>query len=112
MLAALADLSVIELLLIAGMAIVASIIGGVAGYGTGALMPLVLVPIVGRRAGGADHRDLGAVHQLEPLVRVPRRDRLAARGHHHRHRAADHDARRVGLHHADRPRRDDRDRHA
>jgi uncharacterized membrane protein YfcA len=46
-LAALADLSLIELLLIAGMAIFASIIGGVAGYGTGALMPLVLVPIVG-----------------------------------------------------------------
>jgi uncharacterized membrane protein YfcA len=29
------------------MAAIASIIGGVAGYGTGALMPLVLVPIVG-----------------------------------------------------------------
>ena len=29
------------------MALVASIIGGVSGYGTGALMPLVLVPIVG-----------------------------------------------------------------
>lgn len=47
MLAALADLSVFELLLIAAMGIVASLIGGVAGYGTGALMPLVLVPIVG-----------------------------------------------------------------
>ena len=47
MLAALADLSVAELLLIAAMAAVASIIGGVAGYGTGALMPLVLVPLVG-----------------------------------------------------------------
>ncbi|HWP14010.1 MAG TPA: TSUP family transporter, partial [Xanthobacteraceae bacterium] len=47
MLAALADLSASELLLIAGMAAVASIIGGVAGYGTGALMPLVLVPMVG-----------------------------------------------------------------
>jgi uncharacterized membrane protein YfcA len=46
-LAALADLSVAELLLIAAMGIVASLIGGVAGYGTGALMPLVLVPIVG-----------------------------------------------------------------
>jgi uncharacterized membrane protein YfcA len=46
-LAALSDLSVTELLLIAGMAAVTSIIGGVAGYGTGALMPLVLVPIVG-----------------------------------------------------------------
>src|SRR5438270_8017813 len=47
MLAALADLTLTELLLIAGMAIIASVIGGVAGYGTGALMPLVLVPIVG-----------------------------------------------------------------
>jgi uncharacterized membrane protein YfcA len=46
-LAALADLSAWELSLIAAMAIFASIIGGVAGYGTGALMPLVLVPIVG-----------------------------------------------------------------
>jgi uncharacterized membrane protein YfcA len=46
-LAALADLSLAELLLIAGMGIFASLIGGVAGYGTGALMPLVLVPIVG-----------------------------------------------------------------
>jgi uncharacterized membrane protein YfcA len=46
-LAALSSLSFIELGLIAAMAAVASIIGGVAGYGTGALMPLVLVPIVG-----------------------------------------------------------------
>lgn len=29
------------------MALFASIIGGLAGYGTGALMPLVLVPLVG-----------------------------------------------------------------
>jgi uncharacterized membrane protein YfcA len=47
LLAALSSLSVTELALIAGMAIFASVIGGVAGYGTGALMPLVLVPIVG-----------------------------------------------------------------
>src|ERR1043165_8843375 len=47
MLAALADLSAYELSLIAAMAVFASVIGGVAGYGTGALMPLVLVPIVG-----------------------------------------------------------------
>jgi len=46
-LAALAELSATELSLIAAMAALASIIGGVAGYGTGALMPLVLVPIVG-----------------------------------------------------------------
>ena len=47
MLAALSSLSAYELLLIAATAIFASVIGGVAGYGTGALMPLVLVPIVG-----------------------------------------------------------------
>ena len=42
-----ADISLPELVLIAGMALVASVVGGVAGYGTGALMPLVLVPLVG-----------------------------------------------------------------
>ncbi len=40
-------ISLTELSVIAAMALVASVIGGVAGYGTGALMPLVLVPIVG-----------------------------------------------------------------
>ena len=44
---AFADISLAQLALIAGMALIASVIGGVAGYGTGALMPLVLVPIVG-----------------------------------------------------------------
>ncbi len=43
----LADVSWPELMLIAGMALVASVVGGIAGYGSGALMPLVLVPIVG-----------------------------------------------------------------
>ena len=47
MLAAFADISVAQLALVAGVALFASIIGGVAGYGTGALMPLVLVPLVG-----------------------------------------------------------------
>lgn len=47
MLQALSSLSATELLLIAATAIFASVIGGVAGYGTGALMPLVLVPIIG-----------------------------------------------------------------
>ena len=47
MLAALATLSATELSIIAAVAVFASVIGGVAGYGTGALMPLVLVPIVG-----------------------------------------------------------------
>ena len=34
-------------LLIAAVAVFASMVGGVAGYGTGALMPLVLVPVLG-----------------------------------------------------------------
>ena len=42
-----ADISLLQLALIAVIAVLASVIGGVAGYGTGALMPLVLVPIVG-----------------------------------------------------------------
>jgi uncharacterized membrane protein YfcA len=45
--AALADFSVLQLALIVAAALVASLIGGVSGYGSGALMPLVLVPIVG-----------------------------------------------------------------
>jgi uncharacterized membrane protein YfcA len=44
---AVSDISLPQLALIAVMALVASVIGGVAGYGTGALLPLVLVPIVG-----------------------------------------------------------------
>ncbi len=42
-----ADISLAQLALIAAVALVASLVGGVAGYGTGALMPLVLVPIMG-----------------------------------------------------------------
>jgi len=45
--AAFAALSPLDLAAVAAMALVASIVGGVAGYGTGALMPFVLVPIVG-----------------------------------------------------------------
>jgi uncharacterized membrane protein YfcA len=41
------DLSSLQLALIVGLAAFSGIAGGVAGYGTGALMPLVLVPIVG-----------------------------------------------------------------
>ncbi|CEJ10698.1 Sulfite exporter TauE/SafE [bacterium YEK0313] len=43
----LADISLAEAALVAGTAFGASIIGGMAGYGTGLLMPLVLVPIIG-----------------------------------------------------------------
>jgi|SRR5215831_14819611 len=42
-----ADISLWQLLLVAGVALLASLIGGVSGYGTGALMPLVLVPLIG-----------------------------------------------------------------
>jgi uncharacterized membrane protein YfcA len=42
-----AGLSLAQLALIAGAGLITSIVGGVTGYGTGALMPLVLVPIVG-----------------------------------------------------------------
>jgi uncharacterized membrane protein YfcA len=44
---ALAGISPIELGLMATVALFASVVGGVSGYGTGALMPLVLVPILG-----------------------------------------------------------------
>jgi uncharacterized membrane protein YfcA len=46
-LAGFADISLIQLLLVAAMALFASLIGGLAGYGSGALMPLVLVPMIG-----------------------------------------------------------------
>ncbi|WP_338831058.1 sulfite exporter TauE/SafE family protein [Bradyrhizobium sp. 27S5] len=41
------DISLLQICLVAGVALFASVIGGLAGYGTGALMPLVLVPMVG-----------------------------------------------------------------
>jgi uncharacterized membrane protein YfcA len=47
LLTAVADISLWQLALVAGVALFASIVGGVSGYGTGALMPLVLVPLVG-----------------------------------------------------------------
>jgi uncharacterized membrane protein YfcA len=46
-LAGFADVSLSQLLLVGAVALLASVIGGLAGYGTGALMPLVLVPMIG-----------------------------------------------------------------
>jgi uncharacterized membrane protein YfcA len=46
-LAGFADISLGQIALVASMALLASVIGGLADYGTGALMPLVLVPLVG-----------------------------------------------------------------
>jgi uncharacterized membrane protein YfcA len=42
-----ADISLVQLVLVACVALFASVVGGLAGYGTGALMPLVLVPLIG-----------------------------------------------------------------
>ncbi len=42
-----ADTSASQLLLVTCVALFASVVGGLAGYGTGALMPLVLVPLIG-----------------------------------------------------------------
>jgi uncharacterized membrane protein YfcA len=42
-----ADISILQLLLVAVVAMFAAVVGGLAGYGTGALMPLVLVPLIG-----------------------------------------------------------------
>ena len=46
-LAGFADISIWQLALVAGVALLASILGGISGYGTGALMPLILVSLVG-----------------------------------------------------------------
>src|SRR5690606_9154468 len=45
-----ADISLAQIGMVAAMALLASLVGGVAGYGTGVLMPLVLVPIAGAEA--------------------------------------------------------------
>ena len=42
-----AEISLLQLLLVATVALFAAVVGGLAGYGTGALMPLVLVPLIG-----------------------------------------------------------------
>jgi uncharacterized membrane protein YfcA len=42
-----AEISLLQLMLVTAVALLAAIIGGLAGYGTGALMPLVLVPLIG-----------------------------------------------------------------
>jgi uncharacterized membrane protein YfcA len=47
LISAFADISLVQFLLVAAMAMFAALVGGLAGYGTGALMPLVLVPMLG-----------------------------------------------------------------
>jgi uncharacterized protein len=43
------EMSLLQLGLIVGLAVFSGVAGGMAGYGTGALMPLVLVPLVGAK---------------------------------------------------------------
>ncbi|MBX6426171.1 MAG: sulfite exporter TauE/SafE family protein [Variibacter sp.] len=50
LLAGFGDISIVQIGTVAAMALLASLVGGVAGYGTGVLMPLVLVPIAGAEA--------------------------------------------------------------
>lgn len=47
LLAVFSDISIWQLVLVGLVALVANFIGGIAGYGTGALLPLVLVPMIG-----------------------------------------------------------------
>jgi uncharacterized membrane protein YfcA len=42
-----ADISLAQLIVVAVVALIAAVVGGVSGYGNGALMPLVLVPMIG-----------------------------------------------------------------
>ena len=44
---AITDVTIAQALLVAGTAFTAAIVGGLAGYGTGLLLPLVLVPVIG-----------------------------------------------------------------
>lgn len=44
---ALSDITLLQAAAIAGVSVAASIVGGMAGYGTGLLLPLVLVPVIG-----------------------------------------------------------------
>ena len=100
-----ADISLGQLALIAVMALIASVIGGVSGYGTGALMPLILVPIVGPEpvvpmlSLSALLNNASRAAVFRNLIDFRRVAGRAAAG------AADDDARRLGLHPAHRPRR-------
>lgn len=47
LLAGFSDISIWQLAIVGAVAFIANVIGGIAGYGTGALLPLVLVPLIG-----------------------------------------------------------------
>ena len=100
-----ADVSLAQLVLVGFVALFASVIGGLAGYGTGALMPLVLVPLIGAEpvvpiiAISSIFTNSSAASSPSPLCRPPPcADRDGVRG-------ADDRARRLRLHAAHRCRR-------
>jgi uncharacterized membrane protein YfcA len=47
LLAGFSDISIWQLVIVGAVALLANFIGGIAGYGSGALLPLVLVPLIG-----------------------------------------------------------------
>ena len=73
------DFSLSQLALIVGLAAFSGIAGGVAGYGTGRADAARAGADGRRRAGGADHRHFGDVHQFGAHRRVspPARCRAA-----------------------------------
>jgi membrane protein YqaA with SNARE-associated domain len=74
-LSAFTDISLWQFALVAAIAFFASIVGGVSGYGSGALMPLVLVPQANIRdaAAVADkmYVDLGQLRAFKGSQRYP-----------------------------------------
>ena len=44
------DVSLAQYLFIAGASLATATVGGVTGYGSGLLMPLILVPVIGAEA--------------------------------------------------------------
>ena len=92
-----ADISLLQLLLVAGVALFASIIGGLAGYGTGALDAAGSGAAGRRRTGGADHRHLGDLHQSQPHRRLSALCRPPSRADRDPGGGADDRARRLRL---------------
>ena len=96
-LAGFADISLAQLLLVAGVALFASVIGGVSGYGTGALMPLVLVPMVGAEPVVPIIAISALFTNSSRVIAFLQICRLAPRGDRARRVGADLRARRLGL---------------
>ena len=102
--AAFADISIWQLLLVAGVAMIGSLVGGVTGYGTGALMPLVLVPIIGPEPVVPIIAISGLLTNSGRVFRIPALHRLVALLARAVRRDRAGDDHRLRLHVAHRPR--------